>query len=129
MTITVESLVAQAKARIREVAVVDLPADFPGASVLVDVREPGEFAQGHIPGAVNIPRGVLEFKIHAHPAMACQTDAALEQTDRPLVIYCLSGGRAALAADSLRQLGFTNVSSLAGGIQAWQQSGRAVVVE
>lgn len=129
MSVTVETLVANAKSRIREVAVADVPANLADDSVLVDVREPGEFAQGHIPGAVNIPRGVLEFKIHAHPAMACQADAALAQTDRPLLIYCLTGGRAALAADSLQQLGFSHVSSLAGGIQAWQQAGREVVVE
>ena len=123
MPVDINELVAAAQSRIREVEPGDCLA---GEALVVDVREPAEFAQGHLPGAVNLPRGVLEFQIHAHPAMGCTTSDALAASDRPLVLYCLSGGRAALAADSLQQLGFSQVSSLAGGITAWREAGLPV---
>ena len=71
MTLDVQALVDDAKSRIREISAAELSALAGGDHVLIDVREPAEFAQGHLPGAVNLPRGVLEFQIHAHPAMAC----------------------------------------------------------
>lgn len=126
MTTSVNALVAAARQRIREVSATELQAMQASDRVLIDVREPAEYATGHLPGAINLPRGVLEFQIHAHPAMACTTSEALAATDRPLVLYCLSGGRAALAADSLEQLGFSQVSSLAGGIAAWRDAGLPV---
>lgn len=125
MTRHVSELVAEARRQIREVeprAVQDI-AD----AVLIDVREPHEFAGGHIPGAVNIPRGVLEFQIEAHPAVACATDPVLAVRDRPIVLYCLSGGRAALAAQALQTLGFSRVHSITGGISAWAQGGLPVL--
>lgn len=109
MSMTAAELVAQAKLRIREIS----PADFHGgetAALLIDVREPAEFAAGHLQGAVNIPRGVLEFQIDAHPAA---------RRDAKIVLYCRTGGRAALAADSLQQLGFTDVHSISGGFEGW----------
>ena len=126
MTTSVNALVTAARQRIREVSATELQAMQASDRVLIDVREPAEYATGHLPGAINLPRGVLEFQIHAHPAMACTTSEALAATDRPLVLYCLSGGRAALAADSLQQLGFSQVSSLAGGIAAWREAGLPV---
>jgi len=96
---TVEDLVAEARSRIREISLEDLVDTLAGDLVLVDVREPDEYAQGHLPGAVNLPRGVLEFQIHAHPAMACVADAALAEPSRRMVLYCRTGGRSALAAD------------------------------
>lgn len=124
--LTVSDLVADARQRIREVA----PAAFQGNAgdaVLIDVREPAEFDTGHLPGAINIPRGVLEFQVDAHPAVANATDPALAHRERPLVLYCRTGGRAALAADSLQKLGFADVRSIAGGIEAWREAGLPVV--
>jgi len=126
MTASVSALVSAARQRIREVSAGDVQAMDPAGYVLIDVREPAEYATGHLSGAINLPRGVLEFQIHAHPAMACTTSDALAASDRPLLLYCLSGGRAALAADSLQQLGFSQVSSLAGGITAWREAGLTV---
>ena len=129
MTITANDLVARARAEITEIAPQALdPATLAGLSV-IDVREPGEYAQGHLPGAINLPRGVLEFQIHAHPAMACTTSEALAVVDRELVLYCLTGGRSALAADSLQALGFTRVRSLAGGLTAWRNAGHPLTPE
>ena len=123
MTITANDLVARARAEITVIAPQALdPATLAGLSV-IDVREPGEYAQGHLPGAINLPRGVLEFQIEAHPAMACSTTEALQARDRPLLVYCLTGGRSALAALSLQELGFRHVRSMAGGVKAWSAAG------
>ena len=120
---TVNELVAAARSRIREVEPGDCLA---GEALVVDVREPAEFAQGHLPGAVNLPRGVLEFQIRAHPAISGRTTGS---SALPLLLYCLTGGRSALAADSLGQLGFEDVRSLAGGLQAWRNAGLPVSMD
>lgn len=119
-------LVAAARARIREVA----PADYAAAPapVLIDVREPAEFETGHLPGAINIPRGMLEFQVDAHPAVANVTDPALAHRERPVVVYCRTGGRAALAAVALQSLGFSDVRSIAGGITGWTEAGLPVTM-
>ncbi|WP_334178002.1 rhodanese-like domain-containing protein [Pseudoxanthomonas sp.] len=127
MTHTVQDLVADARRRIEEVA--PSPLAVGADAVVIDVREPAEYAQGHLPGAINLPRGVLEFQIHAHPAMACGTNDALAAPDRELLLYCLTGGRSALAADSLRALGFTRARSLAGGLTAWRNAGLPLATE
>lgn len=89
--------------------------------VLLDVRETEEFEQGHLPGAVNIPRGVLEFQVAAHPALACEPEAPeLARPERPICVYCRSGARSALAAQRLGEMGFSHVKSLAGGFLDWQ---------
>ena len=124
MARTVQDLVAEARGRIEEIAPDQLAAQ--EDCVLIDVRELAEYAQGHLPGAINLPRGVLEFQIHAHPAMACVESEALAQPQRMLVLYCLGGGRSALAADSLQKLGFTAVHSLAGGFNAWRNAGHPI---
>ena len=127
MARTVQDLVAEARGRIEEIAPDQLAAQ--DDCVLIDVREPSEYAQGHLPGAINLPRGVLEFQIHAHPAMACTTSEALAVPDRDVVLYCLTGGRSALAADSLQALGFTRVRSLAGGLTAWRNADLPLTTE
>lgn len=123
MPVDINELVAAARSRIREVEPGDCLA---GEALVVDVREPAEFAQGHLPGAVNLPRGVLEFQIRAHPAVAGRTAGS---SALPLLLYCLTGGRSALAADSLGQLGFEDVRSLAGGLQAWRNAGLPVSMD
>ncbi|MES5814036.1 rhodanese-like domain-containing protein [Pseudoxanthomonas sp. Soil82] len=123
MPVDINELVAAARSRIREVEPGDCLA---GEALVVDVREPAEFAQGHLPGGVNLPRGVLEFQIRAHPAVAGR---AAGSSALPLLLYCLTGGRSALAADSLGQLGFEDVRSLAGGLQAWRNAGLPVSMD
>ncbi len=126
-SITASDLVAEARANIRETS----PAGFhasPGDTVVIDVREPAEFETGHIPGSINIPRGVLEFQVDAHPAVANVSDPALSHKERPIVVVCRTGGRAALAALSLQRLGFADVRSIAGGVMAWGEAGLPLVV-
>lgn len=123
---TAPELVAQARAGVEEIDAAELQRRVAAGAALIDVREPAEFAEGHIAAAVNIPRGVLEFQVEAHPALACATAPELALRERPLLIYCRTGGRAALAAESLQRMGFGAVASLAGGILAWQADGRAL---
>lgn len=126
---TSQQLVAEAKAAIQEVSIQDLALALKQDSetVLVDVREPAEFAQHHISGAVNYPRGVLEMNIHNHPKVAangCEPAMALEQLSaQPMYLICRSGARSALAAESLQRMGFSSVYSVAGGMQAWLDAG------
>ena len=127
MPINAADLVAAARQRIREVA----PAEFhtvPDDAVVIDVREPAEFEAGHLPGAINIPRGVLEFQVDAHAAVANVSDPALSHKERPIVVVCRTGGRAALSAVNLQRLGFADVRSIAGGVLAWGEAGLPLVV-
>lgn len=128
---TSQQLVAEAKARIREVDVQQLKQVLSDPhALLIDVREPEEFAQGAVDRAVNFPRGVLEMKIHLHPEVAYLCDAEQAQRallERPIYLMCRSGARSALAADSLQQMGFTHAVSVAGGFLAWQDAGFPVV--
>jgi rhodanese-related sulfurtransferase len=125
---TVQQLVDAAKARIREIGPHDLASLLRSAPVpVIDVREPDEFEDGHLPGAVNIPRGLLEFEVDGHPAVAYHREEALSHRERPLLLYCLSGGRSALAAEALQRLGFVLPMSLAGGFLAWADAGQPVV--
>ncbi|MGA9853503.1 MAG: rhodanese-like domain-containing protein [Gammaproteobacteria bacterium] len=111
---TAAELVAKAKAKIREVTPAEV-AKNRDKLVIIDVREPEEYAAGHIPGAIHIPRGVLEFKIDQFPV--------LHDRDRAIVLQCQGGGRSALATVALQELGFKNVSNLAGGFGAWNAAG------
>ena len=126
MSLVAQDLVAIALTNIREIDAGQLLALRDGGAPVIDVREPAEYAAGHLPGAVNIPRGVLEFEVDGHPAVNCQKAGALGHRDQPVVLYCRSGGRSALAAEALQRLGFTDPRSLAGGFAAWTAAGRNV---
>ncbi|CDM41089.1 MULTISPECIES: rhodanese-like domain-containing protein [Pseudomonadaceae] len=112
-------LVLAAKTRITEVDLSQAEAAIRDADLLIDVREADEYSAAHIPGAINIPRGLLEFKL--------SNDAQLAERTLKLVLYCKNSGRSALAADALREMGYRNVLSLAGGIEAWQAAGRELL--
>ncbi|MDT8406808.1 MAG: rhodanese-like domain-containing protein [Methylococcales bacterium] len=114
MGLSAQELVAQAKGVITEVDVAQAKAGLSNYLVL-DVRSPAEFVTGSIPGAINIARGMLEFKIENHPDFKDKRDAAI-------LVYCQTGGRAALATEALNKMGYTQAVSLAGGYQAWLQA-------
>jgi rhodanese-related sulfurtransferase len=89
-------------------------------AVFVDVREGAELAtQGKIPGAVHAPRGHLEF--YADPSAPYHKPELA--SGKRLVVYCASGGRSALAAKTLKDMGIANVANMLGGFSAWQQNG------
>jgi rhodanese-related sulfurtransferase len=90
----------------------------PGAALLIDVREPDEFAAGHIPGAINIPRGLIEFRIWPYIGYPDHTNLATE-----LYIYCGWGSRSLLAARSLQQLGLSRVIAVDMRLADWQAAG------
>lgn len=115
MSITALEMVAAAKQQIKEVETATAKSLLE-SSLVLDVREPAEFAAGHLPGAVNIPRGVLEFKIDSHPDFQNKQHA-------PIMVYCQTGGRSALATLALNQLGFEQAVSMAGGFKTWAESG------
>ena len=127
---TAEQLIQAAKSRIEEVTVQDLfEAMKNHKTILIDVREPDEFQATAIDRAVNYPRGVLEMRIHQHPLAShhCDTLQALEHLkDQTLYLICGTGGRSALAADTLHNMGFTQVKSVQGGYQAWLEQGYSV---
>ena len=84
----------------------------------LDVREPDEFAAGHLPGARNVPRGFLEVRADLkHP----KRDAWLADRDRKLVLYCGGGHRSALAARTLGEMGFSRAVSMAEGWSGWMR--------
>lgn len=113
--------VAAARARVTEIDVPDLDAALEDGAVVIDVREPDEFAEDAIPGAVNIPLGVLEIAVSDEPEdLGRTTPPELADPDVPIYLYCRSGGRSALAAAFLKDRDFARVYSLAGGILAWR---------
>lgn len=89
---------------------------------IIDVREPGEFAGGHVPSAINIPRGVIEFKIWQKVGYPDKT-----RMDQKMYLYCKVGGRCALATKSLRDLGFTEVYRTDIKLKEWVKAGNALV--
>ncbi len=116
---TAHDLVAEAKSNIQEIALKDAEQAIRQSDVLIDVREADEFAAGHLAGAVLMPRGLLEFKLSATPALAAR--------DIRVVLYCKTSGRAALAAQSMQAMGYLNVRSIAGGFDAWLAAGKPVI--
>jgi len=94
----------------------------PGTALIVDVREPQEYAAGHVPGAINIPRGVLEFQIWKQVGFPTGTEL-----DRPVILQCQSGNRASLAAQSLEELGFTRTTAVVMSLDDWQKAGNPFV--
>lgn len=119
MAVSTEAMVKSAQQQIDELtsqqAEAYIASDKP---FIIDVREPAERANGFLPKSDNIPRGVLEFKIQNHKET--QDMAA------PILVYCQSGMRGALATHTLRQLGYVNAKNLAGGFEAWAASGFSV---
>lgn len=108
-------LVAEAKARITQVTPPEAMADTTSNMVYLDCREPQEYNLGHIPGAVFIPRGTLEGVV----------ERAIPR-DRKVLIYCASGNRSALAAETMMQMGYGDVASMSGGFRGWVEAGGEV---
>ncbi|AWL12472.1 Thiosulfate sulfurtransferase GlpE [Saliniradius amylolyticus] len=113
-------IVADVKKHINEVPVTTLEQQLAHDVMIIDVREPGEYEQGFVPGAVNLPRGVLEMKI---ASLAEGAEAPLDElAQKDIYLYCRSGARSALAAESLQRMGFNKVYSVDGGFEAWKKA-------
>jgi molybdopterin/thiamine biosynthesis adenylyltransferase/rhodanese-related sulfurtransferase len=108
-------LLANTKSRIREVDTAQAESEIAKRGVLIlDVREPDEYEQDALSGAIHIPRGHLES----------QVESRITDRDAEVVVYCAGGVRSAFAADTMQQLGYTNVISMAGGFNKWKNEGR-----
>ncbi len=114
MAKTTDDLVQAAKASIKEISASQAAQMLDEDAIALDVRDESEYAAGHIDDARHIPRGKLEFQIGSHPDFADKT--------QPIVVYCQTGGRSALATATLQQLGYTNVYSVIGGYGAWTEN-------
>src|SRR5436189_1308202 len=108
-------LVEDAKKRVKETTVADVKArlDRGDQFHLIDVREDGEWAKGHLPGAVHLGKGIIERDV----------EETIPDRAAPLVLYCGGGFRSALAADNLQKMGYTNVLSMDGGFREWREKG------
>jgi rhodanese-related sulfurtransferase len=124
---TAAHLIAEAKGRIENLSPADVAAELETGNVLlVDLREAEEqWQNGVIPGAIHAPRGMLEFS--ADPTSAYH-QPAFDPGSR-IILYCASGGRSALAAAMLKELGYTRVAHLDGGLKAWREAGLTVAPE
>jgi rhodanese-related sulfurtransferase len=125
MAVGLKEMVAEARGRVQEINPQDVMQRLEGGEdlLVLDVREPHEFAQGHLPGAVNVPRGLLELKADADSPVA--DPAITEKRDARVVTYCLKapGARSLFAADTLRTMGFTNVAAMSAGVNGWTEAG------
>lgn len=118
MSMTPPQLVAEARAQIQEMDLAQAAQHIAGGGLVIDVREPVEYDASRLHGAINLPRGVVEFKIGDNPM--------LTNKDTPILLYCKTGGRSALAAFNLQRMGYSQLASLAGGLDAWVAAGQAV---
>ena len=108
-------LVNEAKARVKETNVENVKRRMEAGEkfLLVDVREDNEWANGHMPKAVHLGRGIIERDI----------EASVPDTSTKMILYCGGGFRSALVADNLQKMGYTNVESMDGGWKGWLAAG------
>jgi len=109
------ALVNDAKKRVRETSVADVKRRMDAGEkfVLVDVREESEWAQGHLPGAIHLGKGIIERDV----------ELRVPDTGVKVILYCGGGFRSALAADNLQKMGYTNLESMDGGWKGWIGAG------
>jgi rhodanese-related sulfurtransferase len=114
---TAKDFQAEALKHIATISVADAKAMLDkGGVIFLDVRTAKEFKSGHIPGAINLSRGLLEFKI----------GKKISDKNASVVVYCKSGGRSCLATYTLVRMGYKNVKSMDGGWKAWAKAGYPV---
>jgi len=108
-------IVDEARARVRELTVADVKAmlDRGDSFHLIDVREESEWANGHLPRAVHLCKGIIERDV----------ETVIPDRAAPIVLYCGGGYRSALAADNLQKMGYTDVASMDGGWRGWNEAG------
>ncbi len=121
---TAGQLIQEARTRIQNLTVDQVAAELgAGSATIVDIREAHELQNGTIAGSIHIPRGMIEFAADA----SSPYHRVEFEPHRRIILHCASGGRSALAADALRNMGYTNVAHLDGGINAWTSAGKPVI--
>jgi rhodanese-related sulfurtransferase len=124
---TASDLVDEAKSRIENLSVEEFAEELArGEALVVDIREAEErVVDGAIPGTVHAPRGMLEF--YADPGNRFHRPEF--EPDRRIILHCAAGGRSALAAAALADMGYTNVAHLESGFEGWRKAGKPVETE
>jgi rhodanese-related sulfurtransferase len=124
MSLSLMEMVATARAKVREVAPVEAGAALEHGEIklVVDVRERDEFEDAHLPGAVNVPRGLLE--IRADPASPATDPVLSSDPTARILVYCTKApsARSVLAAQTLTSMGYEHVETLEGGLNAWAEA-------
>jgi rhodanese-related sulfurtransferase len=120
---SVKQLISATKKQVKTMSMQEFKAAYDRKEVglLIDVRQEIEFDDGFVPGAVNVPRGLIEFRIWKLVGFPDKTDLNTKMT-----LYCLTGARCAMAAKSLQDLGFTNVTSVDMRFEDWVKAGYPV---
>jgi rhodanese-related sulfurtransferase len=120
---SVKELVANTRKQVKSIDMAGFKNVFDAKTnaLIVDVRNPDEYATGFVPGAVNVPRGLLEFTIWSEVGFPDKTDM-----NRKIYLYCKTGGRCTLAAKTLQDLGFTDVTAVVMVFEEWRKAGYPV---
>ncbi|HYB27498.1 MAG TPA: rhodanese-like domain-containing protein [Solirubrobacteraceae bacterium] len=125
MALTLAEMIATARSQAREISPAKAAeADNRGElALIIDVREPTEYAEAHVPRAINIPRGLLELR--ADPASPAADAALCADRSARILLYCTKGpgARSLLAAQTLTNMGYEQVEVLGGGLMGWAESG------
>ncbi|HKR98739.1 MAG TPA: rhodanese-like domain-containing protein [Candidatus Dormibacteraeota bacterium] len=128
MGIGIRDMIGELQPRVPTTSVPDVKQGMDTGTIdyLIDVRDAGEYRRGHLPGARNISRGLLELKLDPNAPMADPELAG--KWDAKIVLYCMKppGFRSLSAADTLARMGYTNVTQLAGGVDGWAEAGLPV---
>jgi len=112
---TSKDFVKEAKQTVEEISVADAKAEIDAGKVdvILDCRTAKEFKRGHLPNAVHVPRGLLEFQI----------EKEIPKKDSSIICYCKTGGRSCLSTRTMIEMGYTKIKSMAGGWKAWVKAG------
>ena len=125
MAMGIKEMMQEALASVEAVSAQDVREGLEGGQVdlVIDVREPKEWERGHLPGAINVPRGMLELR--ADPESPVTDPALSADKDARVIVYCTKapGARSAFAAQTLGTMGYSNVAVLRGGLEEWQAEG------
>ena len=125
MAMGVKEMVQEALANVEGISAQDVKErlDSGDVDLVIDVREPKEWEGGHVPGSINVPRGMLELR--ADPESPATDPALSAKKDARVIVYCLKapGARSVLAAQTLGNMGYSNVAAMRGGLEEWRAEG------
>ncbi len=129
MILNDKQLISIARQQIVEVSCAQLYLKLAEKPIIIDIREKDELRMGILPGAIHIPRGQLEMRISSILQVTNDDNPLALLATKNIYLYCRSGGRSALAAQTLLNMGFIHVFSLLGGSDGWGRAGYELACE